>query len=31
MNKALHPRDDVEGLYVSWNDGEEDLLALKTA
>ena len=30
MNKALHPRDDVDRLYVSTKE-EEELLALKIA
>ena len=29
--KALHPRDDVDRLYVSKKEGEEDLPASKTA
>ena len=28
---ALHPRDDVDRLYVSGKEEEEDLLASKTA
>ena len=31
MHKALHPRDDVDRLYVSRKEGEDDLPALKTA
>ena len=31
MHKALLPRDDVDRLYVSRREGEEDLPALKTA
>ena len=31
MRKALHPRDDVDRLYVSRKEGEEGLPALKTA
>ena len=30
MHKALHPRDDVDRLYVSRKEEEEDLTALKT-
>ena len=31
MHKALHPRDDVDRLYVSRNEGGDDLPTLKTA
>ena len=31
MHKALHPRDDVDRLYVSKKKGKEDLPASKTA
>ena len=31
MYKALHPRDDVDRLYVPRKEGGEDLLASKTA
>ena len=30
MHKALHPRDDVDRLYVSRNKGERNLPASKT-
>ena len=30
MHNALHPRDDVDRLYVSRKEVEEDLLASKT-
>ena len=30
MHKALHPRDDVDRIYVSRKEGEEDLPASKT-
>ena len=30
MHKVLHPRDDVDRLYVPRKEGEEDLSALKT-
>ena len=31
MHKALHPRENVDRLYVSRKEGEEDLPASKTA
>ena len=31
MYKALHPRDDVDRLYVSRKEGGKDLKALKIA
>ena len=31
MHKALHLRDNVDRLYVSWKKKEEDLPALKIA
>ena len=31
IHKALHPRDDIDGLYVSRKEGERGLAALKIA
>ena len=31
MQKVLHPRDDVDRLYISRKDGGRGLAALKTA
>ena len=29
MHKALHPRDDVDRLYVSWKEGERGLASIE--
>ena len=29
MHKALHPRDDVDRLYVPWKEGEKGLTSIE--
>ena len=29
MHKALHPRDDVDRLYISWKDGGRGLASIE--